>query len=221
MKYDFAGLIPVREFDAELPGRDTLAFGKGTLLSNKIQQLKKVSSISRIYVSTESERLGEIARSEGAIVLERPLEYAEKSAVFNDFVRFVSSQISEDQIVWTPVTAPLVNEIDISQAIEEYRQLSSVYDSLITVQPIKRYLLDENGPLNFRHNIAERCKEKLPKLYEYINAINIAPRQSMADWGYNWGYQPYKLSLPPAKAVDICTYEDYQIAKFLFSEENS
>lgn len=221
MKHEFAGLIPVREFDAELLGRDTLAFGGGTLLSNKIKQLKKVASISKIYVSTESKLLAELAREEGAIVLDRPLEYAGETAVFNDFVRFVASQIPEDQIVWTPVTAPLVNEADIAYAIDKYKQLSSVYDSLITVQPIKRYLLDENGPLNFRHDIAERCKEKLPKLYEYINAINIAPRKSMAEWGYNWGYQPYKLSLPPSKAIDICTYEDYQIARFLFSEENT
>jgi CMP-N-acetylneuraminic acid synthetase len=219
MKYSIAGIIAVREFDAKLHGRDNLNFQGGTLLTNKIEQLKKVEKISSVFVSTESETLADIAREKGAIILKRPCEYASENAIFNDLVKYIANQVEEDVLVWCPVTAPLVNEKDISDAIDLYLNMSDFYDSLITVKQIKRYLLDENGPLNFRHNISERRKDKLPILYEYINAINIAKRMDILEWGYNWGNQPYKLELPQVKAIDICEFEDYQIAKFLSSGE--
>jgi N-acylneuraminate cytidylyltransferase len=175
-----------------------------------------VSSIRRIIVSTDCKKYQEIALSEGVEVNDRPSVLSGESAVFNDFVRYIANEFSIGSLVWCPVTAPLIDCVDYEDAISKYSDaIKDDYDSLITVNKVKRYLLDENGPLNFRHDIGIRSKNSLPILYEFVNGISIAKSASMSEWGYNWGQNPFKFILPVIRQVDICDREDYQFARFL------
>jgi CMP-N-acetylneuraminic acid synthetase len=110
-----------------------------------------------------------------------------------------------------------VGSSDYSIAIQQYfESLGEYYDSLISVECIQRFLLDDNGPLNFRFKPALRSSNKLPVLYHYVNAISIAPLESMLQWGYNWGPNPFKFILPPSKSIDICTLLDYKLALSIY-----
>tara|TARA_B110000238_G_C16124045_1_gene438429 strand:- start:29 stop:700 length:672 start_codon:yes stop_codon:yes gene_type:complete len=216
----FNAVIPAREFDEILINKNILPFGNSNLLEHKIKQLQKVDAIDNIYVSTDSDIYKDIALSNSAIVLERPQEFSGKGAVFNKFVKHISTLLPQGNILWTPVTTPLVDENDYTSAIQKYQEFfGKPYDSLITVNKVKRYILDENGPLNFRADILKRNQSSLPDLYEYVNGINIAPCDSLKKWEYNWGHTPYKLTLPRNKQVDICSLEDYELAKYLFSNQ--
>ena len=94
------------------------------------------------------------------------------------------------------------------------------YDSLITVNKIKRFLLDENGPLNFRFMRSNRSTARLPVLYEFVNAVCICKTSNMATWKYNWGRIPYKYQLPVHMQVDICDEFDYELSKILHGVQN-
>ena len=209
----FTAIIPVREYDEFLPDKNILPFGDTTLLQHKIRQLKKVQEISKIIVSTECDRYKKIALDEGVIVDDRPMQYAVEGASFNEFVKYIASQITDGHIIWCSVTAPLIEPVDYSLAISQYLDaLANNFDSLITVNKIKRYILDENGPLNFRFDISKRSQSNLPDLYEFINGIVIAPAQAMVEWKYNWGHLPYKFQLEKRKQLDICTNDEYKLA---------
>ena len=69
----FTALIPVKGDSSRLPGKNQLPFGDANLLSHKIRQLKKVRQIDQIVVSSESQEMLAIAKSEGAIPMLRPL----------------------------------------------------------------------------------------------------------------------------------------------------
>ena len=220
-KEKFVAIVPVREFDSILPGKNSLPFGSSDLLTHKLRQLKETSRIDKIIVSTDSKNFEEISISEGVEVNKRPKKYASQDANFNEFVKYIASKYKDTQIVWAPVTTPLIDSKDYGTAIKEYSEaIKKEYDSLITVNKVKRYLLDENGPLNFRYDIGQRSQNALPVLYEYVNGISIAPSNSIYDWGYNWGKIPFKLILPVMKQIDICDQEDYKFARFLNGDFN-
>lgn len=214
-------VVPARVYDAHLPGKNVLRFNNTNLLVNKIRQLKKVFPTENIHVSSESEDYLKFAAEEGVIGDIRPAQFASPDANFGDFVHHVASSLRCKHILWASPTSPLVDEDDFSRAISLYlKKIHEGYDSLITTNKLKRFLLDENGPLNFRFNINERCNVRLPVLYEFINGISIAPRESMLKWRYNWGLLPYKLQLQPHKIVDICNEAEYQFASFLAAHSN-
>ena len=214
-------LVPAREFDENLPGKNVLPINDTNLLVHKIRQLKKVFSAEDIHVSSESREYLRFAADEGVTVDVRPMEFAGPDASFGDFVHYVASSLDCKHILWASPTSPLVDEKDFEMAIDLYfTALQQGYDSLITTNKLKRFLLDENGPLNFRFNIQERNAAKLPVLYEFVNGIVIAPRELMIKWRYNWGLLPYKLQLPPHKIVDICNEAEYGFARFLAANGN-
>jgi CMP-N-acetylneuraminic acid synthetase len=211
-------LVPAREYDAHMPGKNVLPIKDTTILVHKIRQLKKVFPKEAIYVSSESPEYLRLATEEGVVADVRPMEFADPLAIFGDFVHYVASSLSCNHILWASPTSPLVDDKDFELAIDLYfKILKQGYDSLITTNKLKRFLLDENGPLNFRFSIQERSAAELPVLFEFINGIVIAPRESMLKWRYNWGLLPYKLQLPPHKIVDICNEAEYNFARFLVS----
>ena len=160
-----------------------------------------------------------MAKKEGAMVDLRPSEFAEKNADFGSFVNYISTKFECNHILWASPTSPMVDDKDYEDAIEKYLNvINEGYDSLITVNKIKRYLLDENGPLNFRFHSNARNQTKLPVLYEFTNGIVLAPRISMIKWKYNWGTIPYKYELPFMKILDICNLEEYEFANYLYSK---
>jgi len=214
-------VVPARVFDENLPGKNVLPIGDTNLLVHKIRQLKRIFSPSNIVVSSESQEYLRYASQEGVEADLRPMEFAESTASFGGFVHYVASSHDCSHILWASPTSPLVDDKDFELAIDMYfKILHQGYDSLITANKLKRFLLDENGPLNFRFNIQERNAAKLPVLYEFVNGIVIAPRKSMIEWRYNWGRMPYKLQLAPHKVVDICNEAEYGFAKFLVANGN-
>lgn len=215
-------VIPAREYDSHMPGKNVLPFNDTNLLVHKIRQLKKIFSPENIHVSSESPDYLRFATDEGVSADLRPIELASPESNFGDLVHHVAASLTCEHILWASPTSPLVDENDFEMAIDLYfKILQEGYDSLITTNKLKRFLLDENGPLNFRFNIQERSTVKLPVLFEFVNGIVIAPRVSMIKWRYNWGNLPYKMQLPPNKIVDICNMAEYRFANFLVTHRNS
>ncbi len=215
-------VVPAREYDAHMPGKNVLAIKNTNLLVHKIRQLKKVFAAEDIHVSSESREYLRFATEEGVAADVRPMEFAGPEASFGDFVHYVASSLRCKHILWASPTSPLVDEKDVELAINLYfKILGQGYDSLITTNKLKRFLLDENGPLNFRFNIHERATSELPVLFEFVNGIVIAPRESMLKWRYNWGLLPYKMQLPPQKIVDICNVAEYKFASFLVTNSDN
>lgn len=220
MNNSITALIPARACDSRIPNKNILPFAGKNLLTNKIDQLLAVPAISSIIVSSDSDEYLDYASSAGVIPVRRPSELSGLDASFSDFVRYTTSIVKDQHLLWSPVTAPLVDSSDYSSAIYQYfANLGKPYDSLISVECIQRFLLDDNGPLNFRFKPSQRSSNKLPTLYHFVNAISIAPLESMASWAYNWGPNPLKYVLPSSKSVDICSLLDYTLALSIYSSK--
>jgi CMP-N-acetylneuraminic acid synthetase len=213
--------IPARGADDKLENKNTLPFGNSDLLTHKILQLKQCPKIKEIIVSSDCLIIGELAESAGAKFIERPGELSNLNADFNLFCEYVATLVNHEHVLWAPVTCPLVTSFIFNECIDIYLgAIEQGYDSLITVNSIKRFLLDDNGPLNFRFMRSIRDSARLPVLYEFVNAVCICEKSDMAKWKYNWGKNPYKYQLPVHMQVDICDEFDYRLSKLIHGDQN-
>ena len=213
-------VVPVRKEDSRLVDKNILPFGESNLLLHKLQQLKATERIDRIVVSSEDDEILDMAEAAGVQAMKRPREYADRRNPFGRFVEYMCNQISGEHVLWACVTAPFVESGMYGEAIGTYfDKLKEGYDSLISVLRLKRFILDENGAVNFRRGLQHKNSEELPDLYLYTNGIVLAPREKMIEWKYNWGYIPYRYEIDKKAGIDISDSYDYHIA-CLLEEEN-
>lgn len=215
---NITAIVPVKKESGRLKNKNILPFGESNLLVHKINQLKNTPKINNIVVSSDSDFMLEIAEKEGVIPLKRPKDLADESRPFCDFIDYLCREVEGDHFVYACVTSPLVDSDTYSDAIETYMsKLNDGYDSLITVLPFKHFLMDEYGTFNFKRAKGHVNSQDLPQYWVFTNGIIIAPRESMADWHYHFGINPYYYEVRKDVAVDIDDIYDYEYAIALYN----
>jgi N-acylneuraminate cytidylyltransferase len=156
--------------------------------------------------------------AEGVSAVKRPDEFADESRPFGEFIVYLCNNFEGAHFMWACATSPLVEPLLYKEACRLYFQkLNEGYDSLITVQRFQHYLLDEKGPLNFSMGLDHKNSEYLPMYHFFTNGINIAPKQCMREWHYNFGPKAYRLEIDKRSAVDIDDFYDFEYAKALLN----
>lgn len=198
-------VIPVREGSRRLKNKNIAPFAGTNLLINKINQLKQVSEIDNIVVSSDSDTMLKMAESQGVITHKRAIEFCdEKTKTFGEVVAHICENISGDHVIWATCTAPLVFPKHYKEAISLYfKALNDGYDSLVSMEKFKRYLWDDNGPVNYELGIKHVPSQQLPPLYFCTDGILMAPRVKMIEWKYFHGSNPYRYILDKRTSIDI------------------
>ena len=159
----------------------------------------------------------EMAKNENVEIHKRSWEYCdEKTKSFGEVVAHIADSVEGDNIVWATCTSPLVLPDSYQKAINLYEEnvlKAKINDSLITVEPFKRYMWDDNGPLNYKLGINHVPSQELPVFYFVTDGILIAERKNMIKWNYFHGTNPYKMELEKRECVDIDDLLDLEKAK--------
>jgi N-acylneuraminate cytidylyltransferase len=211
-------IIPVKKTSGRLPNKNILPFGDSNMLSHKIRQLKRVETVSKIVVSTDSEEMLEIADKEGVIPMPRPKKYADESLPISEFVTFLADNLDCDHFMWSCVTSPLMETERYAEAIDIYLQkLKEGYDSLVTVHRFQHYLMDETGPYNFSRGRAHPNSQMLQKLYLFTNGIQLTPHDKYREWGDRIGLKPFLMEVSKNESIDIDDVYDYEFALSIYN----
>lgn len=198
-------IIPVREGSRRLKSKNIAPFAGTNLLINKINQLKAVSEITKIVVSSDSDLMLKMAETQNVEIHKRAPEFCdEQTRTFGEVVKHIAESVDGDSILWATCTAPLVFSPVYQRAIiEYYSALKNGYDSLMSVESFKRYIWDENGPLNYELGLKHVPSQQLPTLYFVTDGILLAPRKKMIEWSYFHGKNPYKFIVDKRTGIDI------------------
>lgn len=215
---NLAIIIPVRLSSSRIIEKPLLKFGNDTLLSWKIKQLLKVVDKKQIIVTTNSEKLKSIANKFDVTIHNREdwLCEGHKSTVSQQVENVIKDITNYEHIAWTLITSPLMRSETYKACFDTYfKVIKNGYDSLMTVNLMKDFLWNDNGPLNYKSGIKHVYTQDLPNIYRVTNATNIISRQLALKYKYYLGKNPYKYIVSKIEGIDIDNYEDYIIAKKL------
>jgi CMP-N-acetylneuraminic acid synthetase len=212
-----SAVIPVKGHSSRVPGKNILPFAGANLLTHKIRQLKRVSQVAEILVSSDSDVMLQMAHSEGVKAVKRPADLANETRPFGDLVRYVTGLLSAEHLMWSPVTSPTVDEILYANAITTYYDaIEKGYDSLIAVTPFKHFLLDKNGPFNFDPDNAVTNSQDLPKWDLWTCGCSIISKKLAYEKRFIFGSKLYRFEVSPYQSIDIDTFYDYEVAKAMW-----
>lgn len=215
MSDTLTAVIPARSGSRRVPNKNLMDFCGEPLLVRKVRQLKEVAGIHRVVVTSDSDHYLDLAREAGAETHKREGIYCDEVSVpFGEVVRHVAQSLPGDHLMWAPCTSPLVLPPTYHQAIIEYFSgLHKGFDSLVSFEPFKRYVWDEEGPSNYNLGLGHVISQNLPALYFMANAFMIAPREKMIEWSYFHGQKPRKFLLGKKEAADIDDALDLRCAR--------
>jgi N-acylneuraminate cytidylyltransferase len=214
---DIGVVIPVREGSSRVKKKVFLPFHEEmSLLEWKISQLKEVHSNDRIFVSSNSEKIAGIAARMGVEYVERSdyLSIGHK-ATFSEVITGVVKDIPTKHFAWTTVVVPLMRPSEYAEAFEKYMETvvdSKEHDSLVSVNMVKDYLWDKNGPLNYQADKNHTISQDLPDIYRVTNGLYMRDKETTLEEGYFLGKDPYKHVVGKLSGIDIDEMEDYEMA---------
>lgn len=126
-------MIPARLGSQRLVKKNLRELGGVTLIARAIRRCFRADCFDDVWVNSESDEIGGIARDEGAMFHKRPAELACDAATSEDFVREFLGHRECERIVQVHSIAPLLGAARIADFTRAFE--SAEFDTLLGYVP--------------------------------------------------------------------------------------
>ena len=221
-------IIPARAGSKSIPLKNLALINEHPLIGYSIAAARLCTAIDTCVVSTDSERIAEVARSYGAEVpFLRPIEIAQDHSTDNEFFLHYYAYLREqkqplpDFVVHLRPTTPLrsidvlESAIDSMRSSNEYTSLRSMHQTPITPYKLfyKKGRLAE--PILRMEGVKEsynRPRLEFPQVYQPNGIVDIVRPGVLLESGTLHGEKTYIFETEPSPDID-CPHdlEDAQI----------
>jgi len=218
----FLAIIPARGGSKRLPRKNVLDLAGKPLITWTIQAGLKSKYIDKVIVTSDDEKILDIAKFFYAETIKRPDELASDTATTFDAIKHVIENIEKyDYVVLLQPTSPLRNEKHLDEAIELL--MSKKADAVISVckmdhSPLWSNVLPEDGSIvNFlKDDIKNKRSQDLPSYYRLNGAIYICRTDVLLDeetFFINDNIFAYQMERK--SSVDVDNNIDFELARIL------
>ena len=213
---DITVLIAVRGGSKRVPRKNVRPFCGSSMLELKVQQALRLESVNNVVVTSDDDEMLEMADKLGATAMKRDPYYASDTVPMGDVYIHLASILDCKDILWTPVTSPLVQDKTVQDCIDIYQHLTE-YDSVVTTNIIKEYMWLDNKAINYDPKNHPRSQD-LPDIYALNFAVNILPRELMIKNKNILGDDFYAYMLDEVEALDVDTEYEFMLAEILYEK---
>ncbi len=216
-------VIPARGGSKGIPRKNLRYLNGKPLIYYSINLSKSLEKYNcKVVVSSDDNEILSIAEKLGAHPLRRPKELAEDAITLDPVIEnaLIESEkifnIRFDLVVTLQPTSPLLSKESLEEALEQFviyeidTILSAIDDTHLTWRL-------ENG--EFIPNFENRLnRQQLPKVYKETGGFLITRRKFVTK-NSRIGKKIKLFEVPAHEAIDIDTYEDWQIAEYFLRQK--
>lgn len=220
MKSKTIAIIPARGGSKRLPNKNILSLGGMPLLVHSILYAKdNAHIIDEVYVSTDDEKIKEIALHFGAKVITRPQSISGDNEPTISSLQHVILSIDEnvENVILLQPTNPLRPKNLLEDCFQKFISLQC--ESLFTVSKseLKLGKIIDNIFIPFSYKIGQRSQDLEPLFYENGLLYIVKAATILEDKIITQNAYPYLVNHIFAK-VDIDTQEDFDFAQYLIKK---
>jgi len=230
MSSKILAIIPARGGSKRLPGKNIKLLKGKPMIAYAILAALGSKFINRVLVSTDDQKIAELAKKFGAEVpFLRPAELATDKAktvhVLKHAINYLEEQekSTQDIIVLIQPTSPLILSEDIDYAITRQAQTKTVSCASaceVSERPEWMYLLDGDLASPFLP-IAEDSTEIRKKIYRLNGAVYVTTRDSiMLKEEIINNKSLSVIIMPKERSVDIDDIVDFKLAEALLENKS-
>ena len=223
-------LICARGGSKGLPGKNTRSLAGRPLITRAIDQACAVQRVSRVIVSTDSEKIARVARESGAEVpFLRPAELAQDDSpewlVWRHALSVVQESGSEipDALLVVPATAPMRAVDDLERCLDEFETgradvvitvtdaQRSPYFNMVSPQP------DGTVRVVIPPDVAIVRRQDVPDVFDVTTVGYVAKPDLVARCDGMFEGRVRSVHVPRERALDIDTLFDFRLAEFMMA----
>lgn len=216
-----------------VPNKNLRQVGGMSLIERSVLQALEIKGISRVFCSTDSERIAQEAQKSGAEVpWLRPAELAQDSSKeWDSWVHLVkwlhSNETYPEYLVTVPCVAPLRTVDDLNKCVELATTsgadvVMAVADSyknpwfnMVTVDPTNAEARLVNEPPQRINN-----RQEAPVVYDVSTVTFIIKCSFLLSSTSIYDGDTRAIILPKSHCVDIDTEDDISYAEFLLAKRS-
>jgi len=171
MNSDIVILIPARGGSTRIKNKNLRILGDKSLLAWAIEA-SKGTTITKIYVSTDSEEIKKEALRYNINVIDRPKEISNSESTSESAMIHFVNNIDCDAVLMTECTCPFINSYDLQQMIDKYNDGN--YDSITLLDKKMLFInrIDEDliFPVNYNPYNRKRSQDFDSDNYTYCES---------------------------------------------------
>lgn len=232
MKQYIVGFIFARGGSKGVPGKNIRLLAGKPLIAYAIETAFQSEFIDRVVVSTDDEKISQIAQNFGAeIPFLRPKKLAQDNSpewlAWQHAIRTLREQDNGRKLnvfVSIPPTAPLRSVEDVDNSIKTF--LESDADIVITVKKAGRHpsfnmvTLDEHSCAKLVLPLDKQIirRQDAPPVYDMTTVAYVANPKFIMESKAIFEGKVKAVIIPEERALDIDTELDFKFAEFLINE---
>ncbi len=216
-KIEIEGIIPVKTSSERVKNKNLRKFVDTNLYELKLKQLSKTTQFKNFIISSESNKVLNIALKYGFKTHLRDKYFSTNNVPMSEVYSNLGKQVSTEYVAWINVTNPLVNYKVYDEAVKVFKKKIVNYDCLLSAIENKENFFFKNKPVNFKRSPWPRSQDLKP-LISLPFVINILKKKDLIKWGSCVGKKPYFFILDSKIAKDIDNQEDFDYCETVYSK---
>ena len=217
-KNKYIAEIPARLGSQRVKQKNLRLIEGEPMIAYAIKACKNASSISEVYVNTESDLIGQVALDYGVKYYKRSQELALDHIVSDQFNYDFLKKVECEAVIMVNPVSPLIEAVDIEEAINffEINQL----DTLISVKNERLQSFYQGKALNFNKDGLLPMTQNIDPVQVCVWTIRIWRRESFIEAYERDGYAVFNgkyalWPIDPLKSIKISYEEDFLLAEQL------
>ena len=207
-----------------IPKKNLAKVGDLSLLQRAIRVANEVNLVSDIVVSSDSDEIGEVARSEGANFLKRPAHLAADETPEILAWQHAYSVYQSDFFLSIPTTTPLKKASDVDKIVDHFRL--GFFDLVMGCSESNRspYLNifevdEETGLARVAIDIGVSRRQDAPKTYDVSTVAYCASSQFVLSGGQMTGARVGLVPFDRTVTLDIDEPYDLMLADLVLRSQ--
>ncbi len=216
-------IVPIKKDSERLKDKNFLSFCGQPLYQVVLDTLQNIPLIDSIVINTDSNIIASdcLSRYSKAVIIERPKNLIGNEVTMNSIIEYDLSRIGGEHFLQTHVTNPLITAKTIVNAIETYFGSYSYFDSLFSVESIKKRAYDYKGkPINHSNEKLLQTQH-LPEInIENSNLFLFSRTSFLEAKNSRVGLKPQLFKMSSIEGIDIDYEEDFLLAELIMKNRS-
>ena len=203
-------IVPVKAQSERLEAKNLKLFNGVPLYVHKLKQMAGI--FDKVVVSSEDYGIVDLAIQMGFEAHVRDPKYSAPDIPMPEVYKYITSDVTGDDIAWVNVTNPLVDHDILWCAVDDWKNTRlgkkdkmCDFDCLLSVYNLQKYVFWKGQPVNWIPSEHPRS-QALGGLLAMSFAMNIRSRADIIRDGCMVGLKPYFFILDEITSTKI----DYQ-----------
>lgn len=220
---DYIAVIPARGGSKGIKDKNLQLVGGVSLLARAIRSAKKIPNISRVIVSTDSEKIMQEALNHNAEVHKRREQTSSDSAKTIEVIKDIYNDmnLTDEVCILLQATSPLREVKDIQACMKEYENNNTI-KSVVSVtasdhHPYKMVVQDDAGQIAAIRYMSdlEAPRQALPKALRINGAVYVSNFKDIIKHNTFFSQPTKFVEMGESESIDIDSHADLNRANLI------